>query len=86
MIKQLPRLLEEKRFLRRHQTIFNPKIDEILTTERLYKDISKLNINGKITVDLGMVNRTDYYIGVIIMDIWGYGEEVLSQEDMIIDF
>ncbi|NLP26053.1 MAG: ATP phosphoribosyltransferase regulatory subunit [Clostridiales bacterium] len=80
-LKQLPRLFGGKEVFKKASKLFsNPKIDEILTNlERLYKDISKLNINGKITVDLGMVNRTDYYTGVIIKGyLAGYGEEVLS--------
>ena len=35
--------------------------------------------NGKVTIDLGMVNRTDYYTGIIIKGyLSGYGDEVLS--------
>ncbi len=80
-LKQLPRLFGGEEVFEKASKLFsNKKIDEILSNlKKLYKDTSKLNGNGIITVDLGMVNRTDYYTGVIIKGyLAGYGEEVLS--------
>ena len=80
-LKQLPRLFGGEEVFEKASELFsNSKTDEILSNlKRLYKDISKLNSKGRITVDLGMVNRTDYYTGVIIKGyLAGYGEEVLS--------
>jgi len=58
--------------------------------KELYNKISKIAGKGKITVDLGMVNKTDYYTGVIIRGyLEGYGEEVLSggrYDKLIADF
>ena len=67
-LKQLPRLFGGEEVFEKASELFsNSKTDEILSNlKRLYKDISKLNSKGRITVDLGMVNRTDYYTGVII--------------------
>ena len=45
----------------------------------VYTELSKLGYEGKITVDLGIVNRADYYTGVIMKGyLQGYGDEVLS--------
>ena len=57
------------------------KITEILDElKEIYKDVS--DICGKdieITVDLGLVNKTDYYTGLIIKGyLQGHGDEVLS--------
>ncbi|MDE6103780.1 MAG: ATP phosphoribosyltransferase regulatory subunit, partial [Oscillospiraceae bacterium] len=67
------------------------KIDAILDNlKSLYNDISQIIGNGNLTVDLGMVNRTDYYTGIIIKGyLEGYGEEVLSggrYDKLISDF
>lgn len=46
----------------------------------VYDDIAELYGNaGSITVDLGLVNKTDYYTGLIIKGyLQGHGEEVIS--------
>lgn len=67
------------------------KIDTILANLKdLYNHISQIIGNGNLTVDLGMVNRTDYYTGIIIKGyLEGYGEEVLSggrYDKLIADF
>ena len=52
-------------------------LDEL---RELYCDINELcGSDTNITVDLGLVNKTDYYTGVIIKGyLQGHGEEVLS--------
>jgi ATP phosphoribosyltransferase regulatory subunit len=80
-LKKLPRLFGKEEVFEKASKLFrDEKIDAILENlKSIYNDVSKLCINGGITVDLGMVNRTDYYTGVIIKGyLEGYGEEVLS--------
>ncbi len=80
-LKQLPRLFGgEEVFEKASQLFCDDKIDSILSNLKLiYKDLEKLGYNGKITVDLGIVNRIDYYTGVVMKGyLQGYGEAVLS--------
>lgn len=80
-LKKLPALFGgEEVFEKASQLYSNQRIDEILMElKKLYQDISKAMGNGRLTVDLGMVNNADYYTGVIIKGyLEGYGEEVLS--------
>lgn len=80
-LKQLPRLFGGEEVFDKASSLFcDEKIEEILSNlEFIYTSLEKLGYNGKITVDLGIVNRTDYYTGVVMKGyIQGYGEEVLS--------
>lgn len=80
-LKKLPALFGgEEVFEKASQLYSNQRIDEILMDLRkLYQDISMVIGEGRLTVDLGMVNNADYYTGVIIKGyLEGYGEEVLS--------
>ncbi len=80
-LKKLPALFGgEEVFEKASQLYSNQRIDEILMElKKLYQDISKVIGEGRLTVDLGMVNNADYYTGVIIKGyLEGYGEEVLS--------
>ncbi len=80
-LKRLPRLFGGEEVFEKASKFFrDEKIDKILDNLRsVYKDVSQLCVDGEITVDLGMVNRTDYYTGIIIKGyLEGYGEEVLS--------
>ncbi|MBE6841746.1 MAG: ATP phosphoribosyltransferase regulatory subunit [Ruminococcus sp.] len=80
-LKMLPRLFgEEEVFEKAAQLFSDEKTDAILgKLKELYKEVKQLNCKGKVTVDLGIVNRTDYYTGVILKGyIAGYGEPVLS--------
>jgi ATP phosphoribosyltransferase regulatory subunit len=44
-----------------------------------YENVKSLYPNAKINIDLGMVNRADYYTGIIIKGyVEGCGDEVLS--------
>lgn len=57
------------------------RIKEILDElKEIYCDASAICGNdGEITVDLGLVNKTDYYTGIIIKGyLQGYGSEVIS--------
>lgn len=80
-LKKLPALFGgEEVFEKASQLYSNQRIDEILMDLRkLYEDLSEVIGEGRLTVDLGMVNNADYYTGVIIKGyLEGYGEEVLS--------
>lgn len=80
-LKQLPRLFGGEEVFEKALKLFSDeKTDAILSDlKQLYVEVKKLAKNGNVTVDLGMVNRTDYYTGVIIKGyLAGYGEEILS--------
>lgn len=80
-LKMLPRLFGGEEVFEKASKLFSDeKTEAVLSGLReLFKDIEKLGLNGKITVDLGMVNKTDYYTGVILKGyIEGYGEPVIS--------
>ncbi len=80
-LKKLPRLFGGNEVFEKAAKLFSDeKIDKILSKlQTVYNDISSLYPDYKITVDLGMVNKTDYYTGIIIKGyIRDYGEAVLS--------
>ena len=57
------------------------RIKEILDQlKEIYCDAAELcGDDGEVTVDLGLVNKTDYYTGIIIKGyLQGYGSEVIS--------
>lgn len=81
-LKKLPALFGgEEVFEKAKKVMPDEKITDILDEfKEIYKDVS--DICGKdieITVDLGLVNKTDYYTGLIIKGyLQGHGDEVLS--------
>ncbi len=81
-LKKLPALFGgEEVFEKAKKVMPDEKITEILDElKEIYKDVS--DICGKdieVTVDLGLVNKTDYYTGLIIKGyLQGHGDEVLS--------
>ena len=80
-LKQLPRLFGGEEVFEKASKLFcDDKTEAILSNLKdIYKELSKLGYNGKITVDLGIVNKIDYYTGVVMKGyIQGYGEAVLS--------
>lgn len=80
-LKKLPRLFGGEEIFEKASKLFSDnKIDAILSNlKAVYNKVSQIIGNGRLTVDLGMVNRTDYYTSVIIKGyLEGYGEEVLS--------
>lgn len=91
-LKRLPRLFGGEEVFEKASKLFSDeKIDAVLESLKdLYNKVSAIIGSGRLTVDLGMVNRTDYYTGVIIKGyLEGYGEEVLSggrYDKLIADF
>ncbi len=81
-LKKLPALFGgEEVFEKAEELMPDENIKRILDELRdIYADASELcSGDGTITVDLGLVNKTDYYTGLIIKGyLQGHGEEVLS--------
>lgn len=80
-LKELPRLFGGEEVFEKARNIYpNDDLNEILTElSGIYNDLKRLGLNGRITVDLGLVNRTDYYTGVIFRGyVEGCGEAILS--------
>ncbi len=80
-LKKLPTLFGGVEVFDKAAALFqDAKIEMLLDhLKALYLEICELNQNGKITVDLGLVNKTDYYTGLVIKGyLEGCGEEVLS--------
>ncbi len=81
-LKKLPALFGgEEVFEKAEELIPDEKIKHILDELReVYMDTVELCGNeGNITVDLGLVNKTDYYTGLIIKGyLQGHGDEVIS--------
>ncbi len=81
-LKKLPALFGgEEVFEKAEELMPDENIKHILDELReIYADASELcGGDGSITVDLGLVNKTDYYTGLIIKGyLQGHGEEVLS--------
>lgn len=80
-LKQLPRLFGgEEVFDKAARLYDDDKISGIISSLReLYNSLKKLGYEDKITIDLGIVNKLDYYTGVVIKGyLRGYGDAVLS--------
>ncbi|MDE6777844.1 MAG: ATP phosphoribosyltransferase regulatory subunit, partial [Oscillospiraceae bacterium] len=80
-LKKLPTLFGGEEVFERAEEIFqDARIAEILENMReLYHTVCDMNEKGNIIIDLGLVNKTDYYTGLVIKGyLEGYGEEVLS--------
>ena len=80
-LRKLPTLFGGEEVFDRAADIFrDERITEILENMReLYHTVRDLDPDGRIIIDLGLVNKTDYYTGLVIKGyLEGYGEEVLS--------
>lgn len=81
-LKKLPALFGgEEVFDKALQLMPDENIKKILDELReIYYDAAAIcGSDGEITVDLGLVNKTDYYTGVIIKGyLQGHGDEVIS--------
>ncbi|WP_159438263.1 ATP phosphoribosyltransferase regulatory subunit [Massiliimalia massiliensis] len=81
VLKILPRLFGgQEVFEKVESMVKDPSILELLQyLKELYQSLAMLGLKEKITVDLGIVNRTDYYTGIVFKGyVEGYGEEILS--------
>lgn len=81
-LKKLPALFGgEEVFDKAEELIPDENVTYILDELRdIYRNAAELcNGEGNITVDLGLVNKTDYYTGLIIKGyLKGHGDEVIS--------
>lgn len=81
-LKKLPALFGgEEVFEKAEELMPDENIGRLLDELRdIYHDASEICGNdGVITVDLGLVNKTDYYTGLIIKGyLQGHGEEIIS--------
>lgn len=81
-LKSLPALFGgEEIFEKAEEIMPDENIKRLLDELReIYCDVAEFCGNdGEITVDLGLVNKTDYYTGIIIKGyLKGHGEEVIS--------
>lgn len=81
-LKSLPALFGgEEVFEKAEEIMPDENIKSLLDELReIYCDAAEICGNdGEITVDLGLVNKTDYYTGIIIKGyLQGHGEEVIS--------
>ncbi|MDE6087793.1 MAG: ATP phosphoribosyltransferase regulatory subunit [Oscillospiraceae bacterium] len=80
-LRKLPTLFGGEEVFDRAEEIFqDDRIAEILENMReLYHTVCEINQNGNVIIDLGLVNKTDYYTGLVIKGyLEGYGEEVIS--------
>ena len=80
-LKQLPRLFGGEEVFDKAAKLYNDeKINKIISDLReIYNSLAEMGYNGKITVDLGIVNKMDYYTGVVMKGyLQGYGDAVLS--------
>lgn len=80
-LRKLPTLFGGEEVFERAAEVFqDDRIQEILDSMReLYKSVCSIRKEGNVIVDLGLVNKTDYYTGLVIKGyLEGYGEEVIS--------
>lgn len=81
-LKKLPALFGgDEVFEKAEELMPDEKIERILGELRdIYRDVTEIcGAEGAVTVDLGLVNKTDYYTGLIIKGyLKGHGEEVIS--------
>lgn len=80
-LKQLPRLFGGEEVFDKASKLYNDeKLNTIIENLRgIYNSLKELGYSDKITVDLGIVNKMDYYTGAVMKGyLQGYGDAVLS--------
>lgn len=80
-VKRLPRLFGgEEIFDEAREYITDPEVLSVLDYLKiLYRSLEKLGLGDRIIVDLGLVQRNDYYTGVVFSAYaYGHGDAVLQ--------
>ena len=80
-IRKLPRLFGGAEVIDKALKLCNgTKAENSLRyLKELYKDLSKLNLGDKLIIDLGIVQKTNYYSGIVFTSfVNGIGDEVIS--------
>ncbi len=74
-LRELPKLFGGKEVFERARSLYtNDEINSVLSElEMMYNTLKSIHFPGKLTVDLGMVTRLDYYTGLVFK---GYAPEV----------
>ena len=81
IIRQLPRLFGGEEVFEKAANLFDDAKTEYILSylKSICHELEILGLKEKISVDLGIVNRNDYYTGVVFRGyIEGFGETVLS--------
>ena len=80
-LKALPSLFGGAEVFEQAEKIFTDSktLDVLEDLRQVYNDMCSLGVADKLTVDLGMANKTDYYTGIVFKGYAeGYGMPVLS--------
>jgi ATP phosphoribosyltransferase regulatory subunit len=80
-IRKLPRLFGGEEVIEKALTLCNGTKAEnsLLYLKELYLALEKLGLGDKITIDLGIVQKTNYYSGLVFTGfVNGIGDEVIS--------
>ncbi|MGN0665118.1 MAG: ATP phosphoribosyltransferase regulatory subunit [Huintestinicola sp.] len=80
-LRKLPRLFGGEEVFEEAAALYSDESLSAVLAElkNTYENVCALGFNGKITIDLGLVNRMDYYTGTVIKGyIEGCGDAVLS--------
>lgn len=80
-LKELPKLFGGVEVFEKAEKVFKDSSLKAQLSELrdVYNALCTLDIEDKITVDLGLVNKTDYYTGILFRGyIEGYGQAVIS--------
>ena len=81
MLKALPLLFGGAEVFEQAEKIFTDSktLDVLADLKQVYEDMCRLGVADKLTVDLGMANKTDYYTGIVFKGYAeGYGMPILS--------
>jgi ATP phosphoribosyltransferase regulatory subunit len=80
-MKQLPRLFGDEKVFAKARALFDDQVtvSELDYLEKLYQTLRKILPDADIKLDLGLVNRNDYYTGIVFRGyLEGIGREVLT--------
>ncbi|MCQ2416798.1 MAG: ATP phosphoribosyltransferase regulatory subunit [Oscillospiraceae bacterium] len=80
-LRVLPRLFGGEEVFEKAKALFGsaPYTDILDDLHTLWQSVTQFAGADRVTVDLGMMHRTDYYSGMIIRGyLSGYGDEILS--------
>lgn len=89
-IRKLPSLFGGEEVFDEASDIFKDTeaMDSLYYLKELYHELASLNLKNKITLDLGLVQRNDYYSGIVFCGyVEGCGDAVISggRYDMLLE-
>lgn len=80
-IKKLPGLFGGEEVFDKAAEIFTgtEAMSSLLYLKDIYRELSRLDLNQKLSIDLGLVQRNDYYNGLVFCGyVEGFGDAVIS--------